>query len=190
MPRTIPAQPPGKAELAGLGIAELMDRYSQGIERFERRLLDLTDAQLDTAFRPESGVGRWSCRTLVGHLADAELVFSHRMRRAVAEENPTFALWDENAFIDSRLYAGEKGGGDRPIAGSVALIHTIRLWTTDWLRTLGDSEFARRALHPEAGPVTVGSILAVATWHLEYHAWYLSRKLEKMLGAAIGCCGG
>ena len=30
-------------------------------------------------------VGRWPIRVLLGHLADAELVFVHRMRRAVGE---------------------------------------------------------------------------------------------------------
>lgn len=189
-PRTLAAQPPDRAEVEGLGSAELIERYARGINQFERRLLDLTDAELDTAFRPEAGVGRWSCRMLMGRLADAELVFTHRMRRAVAEENPTLALWDEEAFIDAGLYAGAHGGGDRPIAGSVALIHTIRLWTTDWLRTLDDAAMARLALHPEAGPVTVRSILVGAVWHIEHHAWYLSRKIEKLRGPEAGCCGG
>lgn len=180
-----PAPPsPTRQVILALPISQLIDRYAAGSECFERRTLDLTDAQQDTAFRPESGVGRWSCRILIGHVADAELVYSHRLRRAVAEENPVFAVWDENAFIDSGLYASEKGGADRPLAGSVALIHTVRLWTADWLRSLDAADFERKALHPEAGPQTVRSILVTAVWHLEHHAWFLSRKLERLLGPA------
>jgi hypothetical protein len=166
-----------------LAPAALLDRYSRGVERLERRLLDLTDSQLDTFFRPDAAVGRWSCRVLVGHLADAEIVNSHRMRRAVAEDNPLVAQWDENAFIDNHLYGDpERPAARIPVAGHVALIHTTRLWTADWLRTLLPHHWSRRALHPQRGEMTVHSILATTTWHLEHHAWYLSQKLAKLLG--------
>jgi hypothetical protein len=180
-----PAPPaPTRQSILALSAADLIDRYAHGCDRFERRTLQLTDSQQDTAFRPEVGIGRWSCRILLGHIADAELVYTHRMRRAVAEESPVLAVWDENAFIDSGLYASATGGSNRPIAGSVALIHTVRLWTADWLRSLQPAGFERRALHPEAGPLTVHAILVTATWHLEHHAWFLSRKLEHLLGPA------
>lgn len=159
----------------------LVERYAKGIDRLERRLLDLTDAQLDTFFRPEAAVGRWSCRVLVGHLADAEIVFIHRMRRTVAEERPVLAVWDENAFLDGQMYGTDGPGPKIPVAGAVAVIHTTRLWCSDWLRTLDDKSFDARALHPERGEQSVKMILSYATWHLEHHAWYLSRKLEKLL---------
>lgn len=177
----VPTQPK-VTEFHALETREIVDRYAAGSHKFERRLLDLTDAQLDTYFRPEAGVGRWSCRVLVGHVADAEMVFTHRMRRAVAEEKPVVAVWDENAFVDGQLYAGDQGGADRPVAGSVALIHTLRLWTTDWLRSLDPRDFEAKLLHPERGEQSVRLILDYATWHLEHHAWYLSRKIEKLLG--------
>lgn len=161
---------------------ELVERFARGSERIDRRLLDLNDSQLDTFFRPEAEVGRWSCRVLVGHVADADIVFVHRMRRAVAEENPVLAVWDENAFLDSGLYGDPERGVRIPVAGSVAVIHTTRLWAGDWLRTLEPDNFNRKALHPERGEQTVKLILTYATWHLEHHAWYLSRKLERLLG--------
>ncbi len=171
-------------DLAALSADDLIRRYAGGAENLERRVLDLTDSQADTFFRQDAGVGRWSCRALVGHLADAEIVQAHRLRRTVAEEHPVFSIWDENAFVDAQLYCGERGGADRPIAGFVAVIHTMRLWTGEWLRTLGPEAWIRRALHPERGEVTVRTILALTTWHLEHHAWYLSRKLERVLGPA------
>src|SRR3954466_13956103 len=91
-------------DLAALPDAELVARYRAGLEIFDRRLFDLSDAQADEGCAPEGAVGLWSVRTLVGHLADAELVFSHRMRRAVGEDNPVVAEWDENPFVDAGLY--------------------------------------------------------------------------------------
>lgn len=184
MTTTPPPPRPRIESFRELEVGPLIERFSQGAQRFERRLLDLNDAQADTFFRPEAEVGRWSCRVLVGHVADADLVYVHRMRRTVAEERPVLAAWDENAFIDAGLYGGEAGGAALPLAGFIAIIHTSRLWCADWLRTLDRKEFEAKALHCERVEMSVLDMLTQASWHLEHHAWYLSRKLERLLGPA------
>jgi hypothetical protein len=163
---------------AALPRPELLERYRNGSSRIERRLLDLDDDQLDTFFRPEAEVGRWSCRVLIGHLADAELVIASRFRRTVGEEGPVLPNWDEDAFVDAGLY---QAPGVTP-AGSVAVIHTVRLWAAEWLASLPEDAWSRRALHPERGETTLESQLAHATWHLEHHVAFLALKLEKLLG--------
>ena len=169
-----------------LPLADLIDRYAAATTVIERRVLDLDDEQADTHFRPEAGVGRWSCRVLLGHLADAEAVFCHRMRRTVAEERPVLAVWDEDAFIDAGLYGAERGAPPR-LAGFVAVIHTVRVWTAEWLRTLGEPAFdGRLALHPERGELSLRDQLDTAVWHLDHHAWFLSAKLERLLGPSEG----
>ncbi len=176
-------------EVLELPDADLLSRYASGVHGLDPRVLQLTDDQQDTCFRADAGVGRWSCRILIGHLADAEMMLVWRMRRIVAEDRPVLAVWDENAWIDSTLYAGENGGSDRPIAGSVAVVHTLRLWTTDWLRSLNGDDLARTGLHPEDGEIRLRDVLARVTWHLEHHAWYLSRKLDLMVGGAPAASG-
>ena len=166
--------------LAALPNAELIARYRAGLETFDRRIFDLSDPQADEAFPAEAGVGLWSCRTLIGRLADAELVFSHRMRRAVGEENPVVALWDENAFVDAGLYQG----GQNPLPAFVAVIHTLRRWTAGWLATLTAEQLARKIMHPERGELTVRRMLAMTTWHLEHHAALLNAKVCRLLGPA------
>jgi hypothetical protein len=161
---------------------ELLARYRRGVENFDKAIFGLSDAQLDTAFLPEAGVGRWPVRVLLGHLADAEIVFSHRMRRAVAEDGPTFAVWDEQAFIDSGLYGGPEGGKAHPLAGFVSVIHLMRTWTGQWLHTLRADQWERKALHPERGEQTVRRIADYATWHLEHHNWFLRAKVQKLAG--------
>ena len=196
MPTTSPI--PAR-ELETLASEELIERYASGLELLDPRVFELSDDQLDLAFLPDAGVGRWPIRVLLGHLADAELVFVHRMRRAVAEERPVLAVWDENAFIDSGLYGGipdasglPAGGGQYPIGGFLATIHTLRRWHSEWLATLGESGIRREAMHPERGVQSVKLILAYDTWHLEHHARFFNAKIEKMLGPAPegGCCGG
>ena len=175
---------PAFAELRALPVPELIARYRKATELVPRRVLDLTDEQLDTFFRPEASVGRWSVRVLLGHLADADLAESHRMRRTVAEDHPLISPWDENAFIDASLYGDSKGGADKPVAGFIAVIHTLRLWTGQWLATLTPEQLQRAALHQEKGEVTVHDMLVVMTWHFEHHLRYLNLKLDKLLGPA------
>lgn len=180
-PLAILTAPPSRQSVAALEIPALIDRYAYGVNCLDRRVLELSDEDLDTFFRPEAGVGRWSCRVLVGHLADTELVQVHRMRRMFSEEAPVVALWDENAFIDSGLYAPREGAG-LPVAGSVGVIHTLRLWTTEWLRALPEDGWGRRCLHPEEGELILRDQLVKTTWHLEHHAWFLRRKIERLRG--------
>jgi len=155
-----------------------------GVENFDNRITKLNDAHLDTAFRPEANVGRWPCRVLLGHMADAEMVWNHRMRRAVGELNPVFALWDENAFIDAGIYGTPETGPKYPIGAFVASIHTGRKWTAGWLETLTDDQWRRAGMHPDRGAITVRTMLELTTWHLEHHAWYFNLKVARLLGSA------
>ncbi len=155
---------------------DLIARYKIGVEHFDPRTLHLSDEQLDMAWLASAGVGRWPVRVLLGHLADAELAFVLRMRQAVAEENPTFAVWDENAFIESGLYHGP----GHPIGAFIAAIYTLRKWTGEWLGTLTAAQLARKALHPVRGEQTTRIVLNYAAWHLEHHAWYLNAKVARI----------
>ena len=166
---------------------DLLARYTISIEQFDRRVVQLKDDQLDMAFLPDAGVGRWPVRVLVGHLADAELAFVFRMRLVVAEDHPVLTPWDENAFIDNDLYGITPGAPGHPrlsIGGPIATIHTLRKWHAEWLRSLEPRQWDRKGLHPQRGEQTVRMILAYGTWHLENHAWFLNAKVEKFLGPA------
>jgi len=195
----------GVEEMQALPSAQLISRFRRGIEVFDRRVFDLTEEQIDQAFLPDAGVGRWPVRVLLGHIADADLAWIHRMRRAVAEDNPVFAEWDENAFVDSNIYGNEHDGyaddaeGDHArvmhaLGGPMAVIHTLRQWGGGWLLTLTEAQLDRAGMHPTRGPVRVRQMLAMATWHLEHHASFLKKKLDLLSPEHAhhggGCCGG
>lgn len=188
---------PDKSAFMAMEPHALIARYRRGIENFDRRIFFLDEQQLDMAFLPDAGVGRWPIRVLVGHLADAEIATIHRVRRAVAEDNPVIAPWDENAFIDAGIY-GHASRADRPgngpavassafpLAGFVAVIHTLRRWMSEWLMTLTPAQWERSVMHPERGELTVRHLVAYDTWHVEHHAWFLNAKVEKLLGVDVG----
>lgn len=171
--------------LAEMDWTDLVRRYAVGVEWFDPRLFHLSEQDLDTPYKPDSGLGLLPVRALVTHLADCELVYLHRMRRAVSEETPVLGVFDEQAFFDGPLYGrGTRSGVTTapPVAGSVAVIHTLRRWALDWLFDMDEATQNRSAMHPERGSMTVRDMLAVATWHLEHHTRFLNAKIEHLLG--------
>ncbi|MEQ8317873.1 MAG: DinB family protein [Phycisphaerales bacterium] len=171
--------------LAAMDWPDLVRRYAVGVEWFDPRLFHLPEGELDTPFKPDSGAGQLPIRALVTHLADCELVYLHRIRRAVAEQTPVLNVFDEQAFFDGPLYGrGTRSGvtSAPPVAGSVAVVHTLRRWSLDWLFDMDEAAQNRSAMHPERGSMTVRDMLAFATWHLEHHARFLNAKIELLAG--------
>ncbi len=175
--------PQTRDELLALPSGQLIDRYANGVNTLDARLLELDAGHLGTYLRPESGAGRWSCRALIVHLADSEMVLVHRMRRIVCEDRPLLALWDEDSFIDAAVCDGGGAGTKEPppLAGAIGTIHTLRMWTADWLRTLSEEALDREGLHPESGAVSVREILAYSAWHLEHHGAIMRSKIDLFL---------
>jgi DinB superfamily len=196
-----PAVPPVEFFM-NLPTKDLIARYRKGVENYDRRVFWLNESEIDTAFLPDAGVGRWPIRVLLGHLADAEVSFVHRLRKTAAEEQPVLQAWDEDAFIDANLYGHIKNvnalanGGvslspeaskarvAAVLGGFVAVVHTLRQWTGAWLETLPEAAFTREAMHTQRGAQTLKQILAYATWHVEHHSRFLKLKVDKLTGKA------
>jgi len=179
-------------DIRALDPPTLVARMRVGVEAFDPRLFELGDEDLDRAWTPASGAGRWPIRVLLGHLADTELLSASRLRMVFALDSPTLPPFDEHAYIDSGIYGCTDGVAIRPpVGGDVAAIHTTRCWAVAFLFQLDESAWARRALHPERGPTTMLGIAQYQCWHLEHHAWFLNRKIERILGPAPdpGPCG-
>ena len=156
------------------GIAAVIDRFADG---------GLILAQAAAGLSPEQatarpGPGAWSIAELVAHLVDSDLVLSDRMKRVIAEDEPTLQAFDENAWID-RLRSN-----DMPPEEAAALFASNRKWMARVLRTLSEADFARAGIHTETGRQTLAEILAKTVNHLDHHLKFLYAKRAK-LGVAI-----
>mgnify|MGYP001036974440 CR=1 FL=1 len=144
----------------------LIDRYALGPALLEYAVYGLTDEQVHA--RP--GPGAWSIAELVAHLADSDAVGSDRMKRVIAEPNPSLLAFDQDAWND-RLQMR-----DAPIDLAVALFGANRRWTERILRTCADEDFARAGVHSEAGRKTLADLLATYVGHLDHHLKFLYAK--------------
>lgn len=130
---------------------------------FRAAVAGLTDAQLDTPYRP----GGWRVRQLVHHLADSHVNGYIRLKLALTEQNPTIkpyaeALWAELA--DSAL----------PVELSLRLLDGVHERWATILRSLAPADFARTYAHPERGPLTLDVALASYVWHGRHHTAHIT----------------
>ena len=162
---------------------ELVGLFRIGVERFDKRVFELGNEQLDRVWMPEAGAGRWAIRVLLGHLADAEVINTHRLRKTFAEDGPVIEAWGPDEYIDSGLYGVGARDGEavfQPIGAFVATIHTLRAWTGEWLEGLPPSAWDQKAMHTVRGAFTFRELVGLSTWHLENHAWFLNQKVAKL----------
>jgi hypothetical protein len=108
--------------------------------------------------------GKWSIRQIIAHLADCELVYGHRMRQIVAEENPTLMAFDQDAWARNLDYAHRKP------KQSLESFRRMRAENYELLKELPEATFARSGNHSERGPVTLVSIVEGGAQHTESHA--------------------
>lgn len=118
----------------------------------------LTEAQLDTPYRPEG----WSSRQVVHHLVDSHLNSYVRLKLALTEEVPTIRTYDEGRWAELPDAAA-------PIDGSLDLLEALHdRWIYLW-RRLADADWERRLRHPDLGEMCVDELLAFYAWHGKHH---------------------
>jgi hypothetical protein len=153
---------------------DVIDRYEAGSELLRYAAQGLTPEQEQA--RP--GPGAWSIAELVAHMVDSDSVVIDRMKRVIAEDNPTLQAYDQDKWI-ARL-----DSQSMPVAEGVALFTANRAWMTRILRKCVESDFARSGMHTEDGPKTLATFLVGYISHLDYHLKFLYAKRAN-LGVAL-----
>ncbi len=118
--------------------------------------------------------GTWSIQQIVVHLADSEMVFADRIKRVIAEDNPTLLAFDQNKWF-ARLHYDEQSAAD-----AATQVELTRRQLARVLKALPDADFNRGGTHSEAGPLTLRQIIEKANWHLDHHLKFLIDKREKL----------
>jgi hypothetical protein len=127
--------------------------------RLRAAVAGLTEAQLDTPYRPDG----WTVRQVVHHLADSHLNSYVRFRLALTEDEPTIKTYEQERWAqlpDARTAAVET---------SLKLLETLHARWVMLLKTLKPEDFARALKHPELGRVTLEKYLAMYAWHGRHH---------------------
>ncbi len=139
---------------------DLLERFRRGPELMAAVTTGAAGPELDFVAAP----GRWSIRQIMAHLADSEIVDADRLRRVIAEENPTLMGYDQEAWARNLNYARRK------ISESLETLRRLRAENHDLLKDLPEAVFERTGTHSERGPVTLRQLVELNAEHPEKHA--------------------
>ncbi len=151
--------------------AAWIEQIAEAPGRLAAAVQGLTDAQLDTPYR-DAG---WTVRQVAHHVADSHMNAYIRCKLAVTEDNPPVKVYNEAAWselADARTM---------PLAPSMTILRALHERWVAWLRTLDEEGFARTALHPEWGRISVNDFIQIYAWHGRHHVAHVT-ELRKRTG--------
>lgn len=131
----------------------------------------LTDGVSEETLRTPEAPGKWSVVQVLWHLADSEVIYRYRLRRAVAEEDEIVG-YDQDRWADRLRYA------DADPAEALAIIRSLRPSTMRWIRGLDADELRRAGMHNERGPESVDHMIRLLAGHDLLHRRQIRRILE------------
>jgi hypothetical protein len=121
---------------------------------------------------------KWSILEILGHLADVEIVFGHRIRQILAEEKPVIAAMDQNAWARNLGYM------ETPPAELIALFGVNRHHNLRILRRIKAGDLDKSAYHPELKrDILLSEIVEKLDRHTENHLRQIE-ELKKEIASA------
>jgi hypothetical protein len=123
--------------------------------------------------RAESIDGGWSARQILEHLLETELIFSTRMRVAIANPGAGIVAFDQDLYHD-RIPTDQVP--DDLLLDALAALRGVNLAV---LRVLPDETWDQTVQHPEVGTQTLERIVSVFGNHVTEH-------LDDMKKAGLG----
>lgn len=151
-----------------------IEAYRGGGKLLETAIAGLSLADMRAYPVPKT----WSIAEIVIHLMDSDLVMSDRMKRIIAEDNPTLIGFDESAFTKNLFY------NRLDPHAAVDIFNRNRMFVCAILEQLPESAYHRVGTHNQRGKVTVGSLLQGCIDHLEHHTKFILHK-RQLLGKPV-----
>jgi hypothetical protein len=145
---------------------QLIDDYLAGPAKLRAAIAGMTEREINAAPLP----GKWSTRQVICHIADFEPVYADRMKRVIAEHEPTMFGGDPDVFAARLAYDA------RDIDEELGLIESTRRHVARILRTLKPDDFQRRGLHSTDGPITLATLLERIGRHIPHHVKFIEEK--------------
>ncbi len=118
---------------------------------------------------------KWCVLEVLGHLADAEIIYGYRLRQMLADTKPVIAPLDQDAWTRNLNYL------DSPPSELVAFYGLGRHHNLRLLRSLKASDLSKGAFHPELQrEMTVADLVERMGGHGAGHL----QQIEKLKAAA------
>ena len=144
---------------------DLVGVLEANLEEFSRTLGVLNEDRGRFAYAP----GKWTLKEVIGHVIDAERVFSYRIMRIARGDETPLPGFDEKAWVP------QSGANDRTIADLLSELRTVRAATLALLRHLPPDSVTRRGVASGHG-VTVRALAWIVAGHPMHHLGILRER--------------
>ena len=147
-----------------------IDVLEQFPNRLEALVKNLSEAQLDTPYRPEG----WTVRQVVHHVSDSHHHSYTRFKWSLTENKPLIKAYYEDRWaelVDSK---------SAPITMSLQHLKAIHTKLVYLLKHMTPEDFEKGFIHPETNRlVKLKENLAVYAWHGNHHYAHIENLLKR-----------
>jgi DinB superfamily len=148
--------------------ARMIGEVADAPANLRKAVKGLTDAQLDTPYRP----GGWTIRQVTHHVPDSHMNAFVRIKLALTEDDPTIKTYEEALWAnlaDSKM----------PVEPSLALLENLHTRWVALMKSFGEAVWKRRFVHPAMGPMSLEQTLALYSWHGRHHVAHITSLRER-----------
>jgi uncharacterized damage-inducible protein DinB len=131
---------------------------SSQIEDTLKLLRVLSESQGELRYAPD----KWSIKEVIGHLIDAERIFTYRALRMARSDRTPLPGFDENFYVETGNFS------DRRVAELADEFQAVRKSGVYFFRHLGEEALARRGVASD-NEVSVRSIAHIIAGHELHH---------------------
>jgi len=150
--------------------ATCVEQVAAAPAQFRRAVAGLTAAQLDTPYRE----GGWTVRQVAHHVPDSHMNAYLRFKFGLTEDSPAIKTYEEKDWAKTPEVAAT------PVDISLALLDALHARWVTLLRAMTPQQFERTIKHPEMGPTSLDTMLALYAWHGRHHTAHVTSLRERM----------
>jgi hypothetical protein len=145
-------------------------KHIEAAEDNPRQLAAAISGLPSSVLRYKPSVDKWCIQEIVGHLADVEIIFGHRIRQILADDKPVIASIDQNAWARNLSYV-EASPPEMIALFGINRHHNLRI-----LRRIKAEDLIRSAYHPELmREMHLSEIVEKLDTHTENHLRQIER---------------
>ncbi len=156
-----------------MSFGPLIDNYLAGVATLRQAVVGMTRDQL----RARPVPGKWSTLEVVCHIADFDPIYTERMKRVIAEDQPVFFNADETRFASTLAYQ------ERDLEEELAVIDLTRRQMARILRTLPPEALRRTGTYKNGSHEetrTLERLLTGITGHIAHHVKFIQEKRQAL----------
>ena len=152
---------------------DFLETLEAQLRKLQRMLEPLTDKQGDFRYEPD----KWSIKELLGHINDAERIFSYRLLRIARGDQTPLPGFEQDDYVKIANGSGQK------LSSLVAEFISVRRATITLVRSLDNASWLRRGISSDA-PITALALGFVIVGHVAHHQKILEQRYLPVLAAA------